>query len=480
MSEWIEWAKLGAGVLGAGFVATLAKLYHQRILAGKDTELRIKEAELARVRADLAKSEERLRHADQDASPDARDLARLREQLTERVERLAHAMDAQAASLYVPIYPAREDEGEFPRGFAFVAVYNADAAAAAAILRMKLVEAWTIVGECWSKGVAIGDNRLQANVRHVASYDQQSGFTPVHTLVAPLHARHRQVGVIQLFNKTVAGSQDVIDPEGFDAEDRRRLTELLEDGDGGLAAKADAFLSHRDCARALGLQGEIDLENAAVLYVDLTRSSSLFDELPLVDATRLIGRFTEHVYQRIGPYSAVIERFSGDGTLARFHYGGDHDSAAASPALRAVCAAAELLADFRDFKRKHWKSLAAEAADSVRLRVSITLGPLISTNIGPRQFQVPTVMGPCVNRAAKLIAHAPRDRDVLLVDDNVRKALLQADRGHAAALRDFADWSDPQAAQSASLRGHRYYEVGIDPFRLAAAQLRLEPRARAH
>lgn len=177
MDDWLEWAKVTGGVLGAGTLATAAKLYHDRIVAGKDTELLIKQAEIARINADLAKAEARARNAGADATPEQRDLGRLREQLTDLVEQLAKTLHAQAATLYVPIFPARDDALDFPRGFAFVAVYNVNPEAAAAILKMRLVETWTIVGECWSKGAVIGDNQLQANVRHVASYDKQSGFT---------------------------------------------------------------------------------------------------------------------------------------------------------------------------------------------------------------------------------------------------------------------------------------------------------------
>lgn len=480
MDDWLEWAKIAGGVLGAGSVATAAKLYHDRIVAGKNTELLIKDAEIARMRADLAKAETRARNAGEDTTSDQRDLGKLRQQLTDLVEQLAKTMNAQAASLYVPIFTVRDDDAHFPRGFAFVAVHNNDAAAAAAILKMKLVETWTMVGECWAKGAVIGDNELQANVRHVASYDKQSGFVPVHTLVAPVHWQNRQVGVIQLFNKLAPGNTDVIDLNGFDADDRKTLAHALQDGsDAGIAAKTGQFQANRDCARFLGLQGEVNLENAAIMYVDLTRSSSIFNELALVDAARLINRFNEHVYQRISPFNAVVEKFSGDGTLVRFHYAGvDTDTPASSPAFRALCAAADLVGDFKEFKTRHWKSLANDVAGSVKLRISIALGPVISTNVGPRQFQVPTVMGQCVNRAAKLIAHAPRDRDVVLVDDHVRKALMQVDRTHAEALREFHDWADPVAAKSASLADHQYFEVAIEPFRLAAAELRLGPSLR--
>ncbi len=475
MADWVEYAKIIGGFAGAIGISTLAKLYHDKVIAGKEIEIKNKEAELARIRADLSRAESRAKNAEDSASPGQRDLGKLREQLTEIVERFAQTLGAQAATLYVPLFTAGDEEAEFPRGFAFVAVYNIDANASAAILRMKLVEGWTIVGECWAKGAMMEDNTLQANVRHVSSYDALSGFVPLHTLVAPVRWQNRQVGVIQFFNKTQTGNPHNIALDGFTSDDRKQLVELLQDtSEGGIAAKTYYFQSNRDFIRLLGLQGEINLENAAILYVDLTRSSSLFRELPLIDAARLINRFNENVYQRMGRFSAVVEKFNGDGTLVRFHYGGfDTLKAASNPAFRAVCAATDLLADFKDFKAKHWKQLSSEVANAIKLRVTVALGPVLSTNVGPRQFQSATVMGQCVNRSAKMVGLAPRDRDVILVDDHVRKALMQIERGYEQALKRFQHWNEPTGATTASMLGHEYYEVDCEPFKQAATEIRL-------
>lgn len=473
MADWVEYAKIIGGLVGAIGISSLAKLYHDKVIAGKEIELKNKDAELARIRAELTRAESRAKNAEDATSPGQRDLGKLREQLTEMVERLAKTLNAQAATLYVPLFTAGDQEAEFPRGYAFVAVYNIDPDASAAILRMKLVESWTIVGECWAKGMMMEDNALQANVRHMASYDAQSGFVPVHTLVAPVRWQNRQVGVIQFFNKTQPGNPHDIALNGFGSEDRKQLVELLQDtSDASFAAKTYYFQSNAEYVRLLGLQGEINLENAAILCVDLTRSSSLFRELPLIDAARLINRFNENVYQRMGRYAAVVEKFNGDGTLTRFHYGGfDTLKPASNPAFRAVCAATDLLGDFRDFKAKHWKQLSSEAANTIKLRVTIALGPVLSTNVGPRQFQVPTVMGQCVNRSAKMVGYAPRDRDVLLVDDNVRKALMQIERDYGRALTAFQHWNDAGGTTAASMAGHSYFEVDCEPFKRAAAEL---------
>jgi class 3 adenylate cyclase len=368
----------------------------------------------------------------------------------------------------------RDEAAESPRGFAFVAVYNADTTAAKAIRDMKMVESWSVVGECWDKGSVISDNDLQANVRHMASYDNKSGFTAMHTLVVPVRFQNRQIGVLQVLNKSVGADSAELDPQGFSPDDRKALSGQLNDtADGGLAMLLHYFLSDSNCTRFLGVQGELDLENAVIMYADLTRSSSLFSELPLLDAAKLINRFDEELYRRMQPHAAVVEKFNGDGTMIRFHYGGfKPDSLARNPAYRAASAAAEIVSDFEDFKAKYWKPLADNIADKVLLRMTIALGPVISTNVGPRQFQVPTVLGQCVNRAAKMAAYAPRDRNVVLVDDNVRKTLLQLDRSYGESLRDYSGFALPDTQPSESLARHAYYELDIDRF------VQLKPRTR--
>lgn len=481
MIEWIEYAKIAGAFIGACGIATLAKLYHDKVVAGKDTELKIKEAEITRLEADLLKVRSRVKSAEEDSVPGHRDLIRLRAQLTEMIESLAGTLRAQAASLYIPVFNAGDEKTASPRSFAFVAAWNMDPGATAAILKMKLVESWTIVGECWDKAALIGSNNLQANVRHVASYDKQSGFVPMHTLVSPVRWQGRQIGIVQVFNKTLPGNAYGLDEHGFQSDDRRQLLETLQEtSDAGMAGTLHYFQSNPEAMRVLGLQDELNLENAVIMYVDLTQSSALFDELPLIDAARLINRFSQNIYKRIGPFSGIVEKFNGDGTLIRFHYAGfDSHAPMSNPVLRAICAAAELLGGFKAFKAQRWQGLAADVAEAVKLRITIALGPVVSTNMGPQQFQTPTAMGQCVNRSAKMVTFAPRDRDVMLVDDNVSKALKQIDEHYVAALTAFDSWSSDTARQSPSLAGHRYFEVTPELFRLAAMEFHQPPYAQA-
>jgi class 3 adenylate cyclase len=80
------------------------------------------------------------------------------------------------------------------------------------------------------------------------------------------------------------------------------------------------------------------------------------------------------------------------------------------------------------------------------------------------QVQTPTIMGPCVNRAAKMTTHAPRDRNVLLIDDNFRRALQQVDHQYDDATTEFDGWWPGEPGAESPLKGYRYYEIAVKPF----------------
>ena len=151
---------LAIATAGLALLATFAKLYHNRIVAAKDVELKAKDAELkarehdlksaeqaaSGLRAELATAREAL--VSRGADPSVGDLGKLDAQLTEWLAASAKTLGAQGASLYLP-FGSGDEAGDFPRGFAFVAVYNADPSAARKARAIRLVENWTIVGQCW-------------------------------------------------------------------------------------------------------------------------------------------------------------------------------------------------------------------------------------------------------------------------------------------------------------------------------------------
>ena len=462
-----------------GMLGLMARLYHNKALAKKDIELQKKDleletknGELARALAARASAEARATRSDNEVHHS--ELPELQQQLQALVERLAESVNAQAASLYIPVFTDLTRQANAPRSFAFVAVFNESARAASAILKMRVVEIWTIVGECWLKDTLIDNNALQQDVRHMASYDSQSGFVPLNTLAVPVRWQGKQIGVLQLFNKKLGTKGEGIDLNGFSTQDQKLVAEALRDlSPAALASKMYHFQASPVAFDFLGLREETSLENAVIMHVDLTSSSTLFSEASLQDAAQMLRLFSEYVHNEMLPYSGVVERFIGDGALIRFHYVGfDAQQPATNPVVRAVYAAQRLLQSFNNFKDSFWRELTHDASDNVKLRMAIALGPVVSINMGSLQSAMPTVMGPCVNRSAKMVAHAPRDRDVVLVDENASKALRQQkNQRYVSALKPHA-WNDEGAVGFPFMTDGGYFELEIDSATLPALEFR--------
>jgi class 3 adenylate cyclase len=451
-----------AGMVAA-IVALLAKLYHNKVVAQKEVVIEQKNSELARLTAAMARAEARVRDVEQAEALGDKSLSTLREKLTDLVESFADLVNAQAASLYIPIFSGSKERAKSPRCFAFAAAYNTDPKAAAAILKMKTVEIWTIVGQCWQSNSPVVQNDLQSDSRHVASYDSQSGFVPRTTILLPIRWQNEIIAVLQLFNKASDSDRKSVDPAGFAAEDRKNLADALKATAGvSLANLTHTLETSPSVLTFLGLDAEVGLENAVIMHLDLTDSSSLFREVSLSDAANMLSRFSEYVYDELMPFTGIVDRFSGDGTLIRFDFVQfDANDVATNPVIRAVYAARHLHDGFARFKESVWIDLPDSVRSSVRMRISIALGPVVSVNFGPPQSRMPTVMGPCVNRSAKMIVHAPRDRDVILLDDNAAKALRQPrDAALAGGLKPYT-WPETVLTESVGWKGHAYFE--LDP-----------------
>ncbi len=456
----------------------MAKLYHNKAiekkdieLKKKDVELEKKDAELSRAIAACANAEARASRADNETL--SKDLPGLQHQLQTLVEKLAVSVNAQAASLYIPVFTDLALQSNSPRSFAFVAVFNESPRAASAIMNLKIVEIWTVVGECWAKDTAIRNHQLQQDSRHLASYDSQSGFVSLNTIALPVRWQGKQVGVFQAFNKRLAAN-DGIDLNGFSPQDEKVLTDAIRDQNpSGLASATYRFQASPTVFDFLGLRGESILENTVIMHVDLTCSSSLFSDVALQEAAQMLRVFSEYIHDEMVPYSGVVERFMGDGVLIRFHYI-DFDSSdpATNPVVRAVYAAERLLQSFDNFKSSFWRDLTGEASKAIKLRVAIALGPVTSINMGSPQNAAPTVIGPCVNLSAKMVTNAPRNRNVALVDDNAAKALTQQKKqGYSSILKQY-QWHDQNAAGSPTSSAGKCFELTFDQCTLPTLEFR--------
>jgi class 3 adenylate cyclase len=65
----------------------------------------------------------------------------------------------------------------------------------------------------------------------------------------------------------------------------------------------------------------------------------------------------------------------------------------------------------------------AEEFAHIRSRIGIAVGPVVAEAVGPKQVRHETVIGSTVNRANRVCRLAPRNMDVVIVDeDTARRA----------------------------------------------------------
>jgi len=115
---------------------------------------------------------------------------------------------------------------------------------------------------------------------------------------------------------------------------------------------------------------------------------------------------------------AVVDRFMGDGVMARFGMKGqDGDDGTNDDAICAVTAALQLRKSFRPIKSKwlnRWKRDINEELD-IGLKCVIDTGPVIVAEVGTEQSQY-TALGSVVNYASRFVRLAgyTKDTEILI------------------------------------------------------------------
>jgi adenylate cyclase len=155
---------------------------------------------------------------------------------------------------------------------------------------------------------------------------------------------------------------------------------------------------------------------AAVLFCDLSASSTMYNTLSSAEIVDVINEYLERQADIILRYGGAIDKYLGDGAMFVFNprrSGGELDHVA-----RAVDAAVDMQRDFEILKRS-WAELGMPLG-ALFNRIGMAAGPLLSPIMGHPQFQQVTVFGDTVARANHLCETAPRNRNIIIVDEDVR------------------------------------------------------------
>lgn len=196
--------------------------------------------------------------------------------------------------------------------------------------------------------------------------------------------------------------------DGFTARDLANFERLSHALGAALEAAAthriaetllDTYVGHRTGRRILEGQiqrGAADDIEAAIWYSDLRDFTGLTETLPTQRLLDMLNSYFELVAGAVTPRGGEILRFMGDAMLIVFP--ADREGGVVSACRAALEAALDAFARVEGLNRRR----CAEGCPEIRFGVGLNAGRVVYGNVGAPDRLDFTVIGPAVNRAARL------------------------------------------------------------------------------
>ena len=390
LPSWVKWATV---LLTVSTALIGLAVYFTRIALQGNKRVRTCEADLAEKRSSVAALEASVHGLSQSLSL----LRQGRDRALELLRELETLLDegraktgATADAIYV----------QHPYDPAFVVFLIVRGAIAHKIRKMKTRIEGSQAGAAWSKE---GDEPLVYNGAdpergsHDEKIDRRSGYSSDKMLTAPLTMGGKRVGVVQFLNK-----RDGLD---FNNDDRKRIRDLGSD----LAVRVRAIADDPSCLKSLGIAEPTDESSASILFADITNFSVLFERLPASDVTDLINEYFDRLCGIALRTGSTIDKFLGDGFMARFNI----PRPLADYAIVAVKSAVTMQEEFSELLSE-WTRVGYPVG-GISHRIGIATGPVVGGLMGHPQYLSYTAMGEAVNLAANLCNEARSTDSGLLV-----------------------------------------------------------------
>ena len=247
-----------------------------------------------------------------------------------------------------------------------------------------------------------------APVRYRLDHLQPSDHPLLHDLAAagghdyvllPLRFSDRSLNVLALATD---------EPGGFSEHDLRAFEQLSHPLAAVLEVAAthrvaqtllDTYVGHRTGRRILEGQihrGDAEEIDAAIWYADLRGFTPLTEKLPAARLLDLLNAYFELVAAAVTPRGGEILRFMGDAMLIVFP--ADRRGELAPACRAAVAAALEAFERAEQVNRQRCQ----DGCPEIRFGIGLNAGKVVYGNIGAPDRLDFTVIGPAVNRAARL------------------------------------------------------------------------------
>lgn len=398
---WPETIGVITGVLGIAGVLVAVTRYVTNLQSQVRLErLEAEKAEANKTRSDLAATNTLLLEELAIARRTGAAASAKKAQIDEELSSLMKLTSAGGGSVYLPLV---QNDSDHPAGLVFLSIQPVTQQTMK--LRKKIIPLGSLAGKCFKDSRPIMLANAKTSPDHYTKADEVSGYKTQDVLNVPLRSNDEVVGVLQLIHKQGRekfSEDDLTKTQQLSAKLAKRVTEFA------------AIPGHMD---VLGVTAGRRDEYATILFCDLTDSSQLFRELNVSAAIHHINEYLEALCNVAFRYGATVDKYMGDGVLFRFnvpHPVDEHPATAVRAALE--------MKDVFDLIKKDWLTMG-EVLDSLYTRAGLAYGPVQRATIGHPQYQYLTIFGTAVNAAVNLCENGARDRNVVVIDEQLYQQL---------------------------------------------------------
>lgn len=389
---FIEVLGLVATILSiTGVIVGVAVRLATSPLKSENTQLQWQIKEIAENQAKLVESLTLIKTSSSEAQT-------LKAEIDKELKLLAQMVGVSAASVLVPYPPGQTNR------LAFLSILGPEAS--------KLKHVYvnvnsSIAGEVFLDNQSVLVNDMRTDKKWNPTADKRTAFTTNNLLCIPLRYGDSVVGVTQFLNKA----------DAFTAQDRDTMERAVMT----LAFKVGKFVQQVDNFEILGLGYAQNIEDGTVVFIDLSSSSSLLrgaHPLPRADVIGIINEYLEKLTNVATRNGCIVDKYMWDGCLFSLNVANsipDHKLVAYRTAL-------EMIQRFEELKLSWLR--AGYPAEQLFCRVVLTCGPILQVDMGPAQYRQKTIVGDPVVAASALSGNAPRNRNVILVDQTVYDAIF--------------------------------------------------------
>jgi len=325
------------------------------------------------------------------------DVQVLKGEIDQELQFLAQMAGVKTASILVPYPPSRDTR------FAFLSILGSESNKLKNVL---LDINKGIAGQVFASGNPKIVTSPKSDEKWNPVVDKRIAFQTQNLMCLPLKYGGLTIGVVQFLNKS----------EDFSEHDEHVLGQAINT----LAFKVGNFTSHVENFEILGLGYGHDVNDGSVIYVDLSSSSSLLKgahPLPKMDVINLINEYLEKLTITAINNGCIVDKYMWDGGLFSLNVAKtvpDHQ-------VKAFRTALEMYHKFDELKSSWLRS--DYPVNQLFIRVAISSGPILQADMGPAQYRQKTIVGDPIVAATALCANAPRNKNIIVIDEAVHAAI---------------------------------------------------------